>query len=292
MIKLFSCMSLEITIPMGNKTNIKNLVFSILTHEYPLKLIELTNYIKKRYGKTTTFQAVRKATLLLVEEGVLKRDKNEFSINIDWIKESKTKIDKLYEEIINKKQKETSVDSIGEEVSVFSFESLNDLMKFWQELIDDWFKKFKKGNYPINCWQGQHLWEFLIYPETEEKIMSQMKKKGIKAYQLIINNTILDRYISKSYNKIGVKTTNNKSNSSFDKSYCVATYGDLIVQTTYPEKIVKELDKFFKEQKTIENLDLPKLIKIVKQKIPMKLTVIKNLAMAKQINKTIIEQIE
>lgn len=285
-------MSLEITLPMGKKTNIKNLVFSILSHEYPLKLIELTNYIKKRYGKSTTFQAVRKATLQLVEDGVLQREENEFSININWVKQSKATMDKLHEELTNKKQKETSVDAIGEEISIFTFESLNELMKFWQELIDDWFKKFKKGDYPINCWQGQHTWELLIHPEMEEKIMSQMKKKGIKSYALSMNNTVLDRYISKFYNGIGVKTVNKNSNSIFDKSYCVATYGDLIVQTTHPEKIYKELDAFFKKQKTIENLDMATLIKIVKQKIPMKLTVIKNLEMAKQINKTIIEQIE
>ena len=81
-------MSLQISLPLGKKEGVKNLVFTILTREYPLKLIELTNFIRKRYGKAVTFQAVRKAVLELIEEQVLIRDNNEFSINKEWVKES------------------------------------------------------------------------------------------------------------------------------------------------------------------------------------------------------------
>ncbi|MBW2990343.1 hypothetical protein KY348_01420, partial [Candidatus Woesearchaeota archaeon] len=63
-------MALSVTLPFGQKDNIKNLVFTILTKEYPLKIIELTNFIRKRYGKSVTFQAVRKAVLELVEAEV------------------------------------------------------------------------------------------------------------------------------------------------------------------------------------------------------------------------------
>jgi hypothetical protein len=49
-------MSLNISLPLGNKGGVKDLVFTILTREYPLKLIELTNLIRKRYGKAVTFQ--------------------------------------------------------------------------------------------------------------------------------------------------------------------------------------------------------------------------------------------
>ena len=76
-------MTLQISLPLGDKQNVKNLVFTILTREYPLKLIQLTNFIRKRYGRAVTFQAVRKATLELVKEEVLIRLSNEFSINKD-----------------------------------------------------------------------------------------------------------------------------------------------------------------------------------------------------------------
>ncbi len=283
-------MSLEIVLPFGDKKSVKNIVFSILIHEYPLKLIELTNYVRKRYAFSVTFQAVRKAVLELVKSDVLVQNNKEFQINTEWVKKSKQILDGLYEELMNSKQKTSSVDSIGSEVSVFTFESLNDLMKFWQEIIDHWFLKFKKTDYPYNCYQAGHVWEVLLHLEMEEKIMGQMKKKGIKSFTVIIGNSPLDKNVARFYNKIGVKTTINQANNNFDKSYYVGTYGDLIIQTSYPKTIVQELDEFFKKNTNLTNLDLSELSKIVKKKNKMKLTVIKNLEMAKQINKTILDQ--
>src|SRR3989338_8783802 len=123
-------MALRITLPFGKDDNIKNLVFSILTKEYPLKIIELTNFIRKRYGKSVTFQAVRKAILQLVEEGVLLEDNNQFSINKDWVVNGKKQLDTLYEELTQEKIKPKSINSIKGEVSIFTFDSLNKMMKF------------------------------------------------------------------------------------------------------------------------------------------------------------------
>ncbi len=285
-------MALEIMLPLGEKDNVKNLIFSILTKEYPLKLIELTNYIKKRYGKSVTFQAVRKAAMQLVEAGVLKKDGKEFFIDIAWVKEGKKVMDTLHEELTTTKITEARVDAVGGEVSVFTFTSLNELMKFWQTLIDDFYKKFTKGNYPYNCYQGAHTWEGLLHLETEEKIMGQLKKKGIKSYSVTSGSTLLDRNLAKFYNKIGVKTVIAPSSSSFDKSYYVATYGDLVVQTTYPKRLVEEMDNFFKKNKTLNNFDASELLAIVNKPNKMKLTVIKNLEMAKHINKSIVDQID
>ena len=285
-------MALRITLPFGKEDNVKNLVFSILTKEYPLKIIELTNFIHKRYGKSVTFQAVRKAILQLVEEGVLMNDHNQFSVSKDWVVNSKKQLDALYEELTKEKVKPKSIDSIKGEVSVFTFDSLNKMMKFWEDIIDDWFEHFKEGDPNINCYQGAHGWESLLHPDCERTLMGRLKQKGIKSYVLSIGNTLLDRYIWKFYKKTGLKIAFSPSLSAFDKNYYVATYGETIVQVHYPPEMVDDLEKFFRKNKNIEDLDLHELSEIANKKQEIKLTVIKNLAMAKQINKSIISQIE
>src|SRR3990167_2138258 len=223
-------MTLQLTLPLGNKNDVKSLVFTILTKEYPLKLIELTNFIRKRYGKSVTFQAVRKAVLGLVDGGVLQQEEHAYSINKEWVKNSKKFIDDLYAEVYKEKTRAKSVDSITGEVSVFTFNSLNELMKFWQNLIDDWFKKFDtQKDYGVNCYQAAHGWEGLLHPDIEKTIMHQLKNKGIKSFTLTTGNTPLDRQIANFYTKIGIKMRVIPSNSSFDKSYYVGTYGDLVV---------------------------------------------------------------
>ena len=122
--------------------------------------------------------------------------------------------------------------------------------------------------------------------------MGQLKKKGIVSYILSTGNTPLDRNIRKFYNSIGVKMYINQSSSSFDKSFYVGTYGELTVQAQYPKELVEKLEHFFKKNNSIETLELRELSEIVNTKIEVKLTVIKNLAMAQQINKSILSQIE
>lgn len=285
-------MVVSITLPFGKEDSIKNLVFTILTKEYPLKIIELTNFVRKRYGKSVTFQAVRKAALELVEEGILTRNKNEFSINKEWVQESKRVLDQLYEDLTKEKVTPKGMESIKGEVSVFTFNSLNEMMKFWQDIVDDWYKNFQKGDYNINCWQGAHVWEGLIHLDREKKVYGQLKKKGIKAYAVSTGYTPLDKNLWKFYNSIGLKTRLYPSSSSFDRSYYVGTYGDIIIQAHYPAKLVEKLDCFFKKNKSIANLNLNEISEIVNTKANIQLTVIKNLSMAKQINKSIISQIE
>ena len=284
-------MVLHVSLPLGNKQKVKDLVFTILTHEYPLKLIQLTNFIRKRYGKAVTFQAVRKAVLELIVEGVLIKRNNEFLINKEWVKECKRIVDSLYQEIYEEKNLPKKIDSIGEEVSVFTFTSLNEMMKFWEDLINDWFKNLKDNDYSVNCWQGAHAWEGLLHSDAEKRMMEQLKEKGIKSHVLFTSNTPLDKTLLAFYRSIGVQSRISKSSSRFDKSYYVGTYGELVIQTQYPEELVHLLDLFFKKNKRLEDLNLKELSDIVNRKREVKLSVIKNLAMAKQINKSILAEI-
>ena len=285
-------MALRITLPFGKEDNVKNLVFSILTKEYPLKIIDLTNFIRKRYGKSVTFQAVRKAILQLVAESVLLNQQNQFSINKEWVINSKKQLDQLYEELTKEKINPRNIDSIKGEVSVFTFDSLNKMMKFWEDIVDDWFENFKEGDPDINCYQAAHAWEGLLHPDRERILMGRLKEKGVKSYILGLGNTPLDRYIWKFYKNIGIKVAFNPSSSSFDKTYYVGTYGETIVQVHDPPEIVNDLEKFFRKNKTIEDLDLNELSEIVNRKQEVKLTVIKNVAIAQQINKSIIASME
>ncbi len=274
------------------KDNVRILVFSILSKEYPLKIIELTNYIRKRYGKAVTFQAVRKALLQLVEEGILIEKENKYSINKEWVKKSRKYLDSLYEDITKTKITPTKVDSIRGEINVFTFDSINNLMKFWQDIIDNWFENFKKGDPNINCYQGAHAWEGLLHLDREKHMMGRLKKKGIKSYILSTGNTPLDKSIWKFYKEIGLKTKINPSSSAFDRSYYMGTYGETIVQVKFPQEIVEDMDKFFKKNKSIYKINLNELSEIANKKVKVKMTVIKNLEMAKQINKSILSEMD
>ena len=281
-------MAIAVTLPFGEKDNLKNILFSILSREHPLKLIELTNFVRKRYGRSVTFQAVRKAILLLVAEGVLQQEGHAFFIRLDWVRESKATLDNLYLSLTHVQKTPRSLEAIGGEISVFTFECLKDLMKFWEDLVDDWIHAFKKGNPNMNCYQGYHLWEGLLYPDQERLVWSTLLRKGVRCYSLTLGTTSLDRFVTRFYKSLGLKSVIVPAHGLFDKSYYVATYGELVIQTQYPARLTKLLESFFGKHKSMDDVDLNELSKIVNMRIPLKLTVIKNQAMAEQINKSIL----
>jgi len=286
-------MTLQLVLPFGKESSVKNLIFTILTKEFPLRIIDLSNLIKKRYGKSVSFQAVRKSLSELVESGVILKDSDyKFKISKDWVKEGKRVMDQLYLDI-TKEKVANKHEAISGEMAVYSFNSINESMKFWQDIIDDWYKGFKKGQKEvpnINAYQGAHAWEVLLHADRESLVMGQLKKKGIKSYILTMSATPLDKKVWQFYNNLGIKVGIKRSLSSFDKSYYVATYGDLVVQLNYPEEIVHKMEEFFKNNKTLDKLDLKKLSDIVNTLTKVRLTVIKNKEMAKQINKSIISE--
>ncbi len=280
------------TLPFQERDTVKNLVFSILTKEYPLKIIELTHFIRKRYGKVITVPAVRKAVLQLVEQGALKKDGHLYSLDAEWILASRNHFQHIYNELTRKHSKPASTASIEDEISVFTFDTLNAMMRFWQDVVEEWFRKFKKGDYNLNCWQGAHAWEGLLHLDREHEIYSQFRKRGIKSHAVGTTNTPLDRNIAKFYRGVGLDMRISPSSSFMDKSYYVGTYGDVIIQAQYNSAIVKKLDEFFEKNQDMEGLDLRELASIANQNASIKLTVIHNKAMAEQLNRSILAQIQ
>lgn len=277
-------MTIQFVLPITKSNNTKNLVFSILIDEQPLKLITITRRIRKR-GKSITPQAVRKAVLQLVEEEIILKEGVEYSINKEWIANTKERIDALYLELQSKREKPVS-ETINGELSLFVFDSVKKMIRFWQNLIYEIYKVERKTN--INVYQGAHLWESLLFAETEKDAVTEMIKRGIKSYALIMSKTPLDYAVARFYRGMGVQVKN-KESKDHNRAYYVGTYGELVFQTKIPKKIAKELDDFFNKTKKLEDLDLNKLSEIVNQKAEVKVTLIKDLDLAKQINERIIK---
>ena len=74
---------IELTIPqLGEENrNVKDLVFTLLSVEQPLSIIELTKKIQKNYNIRITYQAVRKAVNTLEKQGVLGKESKKYRID-------------------------------------------------------------------------------------------------------------------------------------------------------------------------------------------------------------------
>ena len=66
-------MTIEFVLPFGRPSSVKNLVFSILSYEHPLKLVELTNLIRKRYGRQPPSKQSEKQPSSSLKKGYWRR---------------------------------------------------------------------------------------------------------------------------------------------------------------------------------------------------------------------------
>jgi len=284
-------MAIEIVTPQLGKVkkSTKDLVISTLIYEHPLNLAKLTNAIKKKFQASVTFQGVRKAVNLLAENGVILKVGKEYDLSKDWIMELKDFAEKLQESHFTEPSGIKDIQAIGEDLKVYSFDNLIDLDKFWDRLVAKWFeddKEDKREKYYVQL--SGHAWYVLGQLGEEAEIMEKMKKLNINFYILANGNTFLDRWSKKYYTDQGFFYITNKDKKRGSNARYFSVYNDLVIQTTYPEDIAREIDSIYSGTKAFESFEAAKLITILRKKTDLKVTVMRNPVVAEQLRNFIL----
>ncbi|MBT4540800.1 hypothetical protein HOC35_04775 [Candidatus Woesearchaeota archaeon] len=287
-------MAIEITTPsLGTaKKTTKDLVISTLMYEYPLTLAKITNSIKKKFHASVTFQGVRKAVNQLVENEVIVKigeKSKHYQLNKEWIVKLRDFAEQMHESYYSKSKGIREVEAIGEDIKVYTFDNLIDLDKFWDKLITRWFEADKDNpKKKVYAQLSGHTWYVLGQLGEETAILETIKKHNINFYIFANDNTFLDRWSKKYYNDLGFHYTTNKSKKRNTNARYFSVYNDLIVQAEYPQKIADEIDEVYNNTKDFESFDATKLIRILREKAELKVTVMRNPIVAEQLRESIL----
>jgi len=285
-------MAFEITTPQLGKTKktTKDLVISTLMYNHPLTLTGLTKNIKRKFGASVTFQGVRKAVNQLLESGVITKEGKEYSLSRNWILDLRDFVENLQESYFTEKSGVREIQSIGEDIKVYTFDNLIDLDMFWNRIIAKLFdedKENKGKKYYVQ--QSGHTWYVLANLEEETKILEKIKNYGIEFYTLVNGNSFLDRWCKKYYEEQSffykVKLGKKK-----DVSQYFAVYGDYVIQSEYPKDLSDSIDKLYKKAKDLGSFEVTKLIRLLRKRTTLKMTVTKNPVVAEQLRNYILFQ--
>lgn len=284
-------MALEITTPLLGtvKRPVKDLVISTLLYEYPLNLIKITNSVKKKYQTSVTFQGVRKAVHLLEQEKVVIKKGKEYQLNKEWILKLIDFTEELREAYFSDNQKIKEIESVGQDIKVYTFENLIDLDKFWNKVVEKWFEEDKETNDKRKkqyIQQAGHTWYVLANLQEETKILEIMKKNSIEFYTFACGNSVLDQWCKKYYHEQGFKYMNSKK--KIDTSHYFGTYKDYILQTTFPKEINNEIDKIYQQTHNFESFNVTGLIRALQKKHVFKLIIMKNPLIAEQLRQSVL----
>ncbi|MFC1752568.1 hypothetical protein ACFL96_04145 [Thermoproteota archaeon] len=278
-------MALEIVIPEANVKGrtTKDLVFSILTADKQKTLTQLHREIKRKYGVSVTFQAVLKAVRSLLDHNVISRKGKLYSLNEDWIFETRNFFDDLYRKSFGVKKPVKKVE-LGRDVTVYTLSNLLELDRLWYELLMNWSKKERTDK--RNCWKGRHAWWVIPRLQEEDVLHDFMIKKGIKTYNLWTSNTLLDRIAAKYYSK---KKENVKIKvMKLSRDTHIATFGENVIKFEIPKKVSDKLERIFQKTKKLEDLDIKKAIDVFKENTEIEFTVIKDKMIADKVKEDIV----
>jgi hypothetical protein len=276
---------IRLTIPQleESSNNVKDLVFTILTHEQPLSLIELTNRIKKQYNLGVTYQAVRKAVDTLINQGVLAKSRKRYSISKKWILSVKNFFDKLLTTYETKTPVKMFHSELAkEDYAVYTFNNLLDLDNFWAGIMEHWANHLKQGDCKEYLSYCHYSFWFLINLGSETGLFEHMIKKGVDAYVVFPYDAPLNRWGFKLYKDIGAKVKISV-NKELDDHTALNILGDHVVQVKYPPNIIKKLRKIYSKYKSVSEISPKEITQIAHESGEIKFIMFKNATIAKDL---------
>ena len=177
----------------------------------------------------------------------------------------------------------------GNEVVVYTVHNLLELDRLWNDLLMNWAKNETEDK--RNCWKGKHAWWLVPRLQEEDSLHDFMISKGIKTYNLWLENTLLDKAAGKYYQKREQFTKIN-SKIKLGKDIHMAAFGDNLIKFEIPEVISKKLEKLYKETKKLEDLDVKYAIDIFKENAEISFTVIKDEFLANKFKEEIVSLVK
>lgn len=255
----------------------QDLIFEILSKNFPLSIAEINRKIKSNFGLKLTYQAVRKAVSKLLASGVLTRDANkQLLIDKKWILAAKHKIDKL----LHNYQDPAIVANTGTTIhlgdySTYHLNSLFELDRFWSDLVLEHCPSLGPGFSIPYLSITHYAWWMPFNFGNETKFWRAMMRRGYKCEMQLLRKLPLNTWAANIYKSIGMKAKVFED-KTHDRKLNYNLIGDVAFQVYIPEEALKIIEEIFETTKKIEQLDHRKLDKMAHMHYAYRLTLIKD----------------
>lgn len=263
---------------LAKPKNAKEAVVKTLSQNWPLSLKQIYNNSTKLFGLNVSYQAMHKAVKELKEEGIVTGIGKEYSLNKEWIKNTKKAID----EISSKYEKGFGEEQIYSEKEIhLKFDTFVEFARF---MIHEFFINFPNPeNKPALCMYRHVYAPFGVSEKDHESIKAFLKHEH---YAICKNNTFLDNWCTAYLTKMGKKCLNG---ADYSANGDVFIQGDYVMQAFFPPSFIKEFDKIYQETKSVESIEVKKYFeKIVTQKQNIHVLITKNAELADLFRKEVL----
>jgi hypothetical protein len=233
-------MGFEIFVPTLSKKDktAKDYIIEIILEEPNLTIRKIENRIKKKYGYSVTYQAVRKAILQFLKEGVLEKKGKTYNLSKKWIDSLSTLCERLNTKVKCKLPYNIIESKNKEDYQVIYFDSLISRRDYLEEFERKIAPTLKKK---MEVMQIPHGYYTALNKAGTKERMRFFNKHKVKIYRAYGGKTFLDRLAASVYRTCGAKT---KTGAKFKGDSWIIVLGDYIFQT-FPNRHTRKMDKKF-----------------------------------------------
>jgi phosphoserine phosphatase len=271
----------------AEKNGVKDIVLLSLTKEWPLSVQQLYDRVlKERPG--ISYHAAHKACQQLLKGGVLKKEKNNYSIATEWLEKVSTIIDGIKRSYLyNKPFFLPGLKDLRQEgeTQTFVFENLAEAETYRKRL--QWEYLATSGGKAPYCAISKHLRSPLFASERALNIMNMATRAKSKAFILCSGSTVVDEWCADYYRNQFVRVQ-----TGADCAYTcdTAVLGDIVIQLYLPEQLGAYIDCVYRSVGDIGQINIPEFYRNVYQKkADIKLVVTKNSGIAGQLRQQIVD---
>lgn len=266
-------------LPKLDPKTVKEKIIVILSSDYPLSIKEIKSKISLSFSQVVSYQAVHKELNQLIKESIIISQDKKYLLDLTWVKEVS-----LFSDLIlsnYSKQKRHSINKLlelknnGDSLS-FEFSSLIEIDLYMLEILANFNQIFDKDKKIIMHYT--HNWVPFVAPLKEKEVMEGL---GSRYYSFCKGKCPLDQYACDYERSIGrnVLQTDNE-----DINWNVNIIGDLVFSYYCEQKIINEVEKFFESATECKDLNLSKLIDILKKKGQFRVLILKDRNLADKIS--------
>ena len=277
-------MSFSILVPEINAkpTNTKDAVITMLALEWPLSLKTIYSKIKRKYGYSSTYQAVYKAVKELVEMQVLIEKEKRYEINIEWVKRVQSFTD-IVETNYYAKERVESLGGVegskkGKDLLVLNFESIFDAEKYLYYFMKSELLKIKKDTV---CHMANHEWRPIFYLRTEYNYYRKLKKRGHRFFYLCSGNSEMEKNCIKFYKNIGLNYNLIKEKFTND----TLVFGGYFIHIFIGEEKQSRMAELLEKKDTLKLLE-----EVLEAKSMVRVVINKDPALAEEIKKQTVKR--
>jgi len=255
----------------AQKTRIEEYIIELLDTGSMSGPALLTN-LQQDHDLNITKQAMYLALRKLIQEEVINKTNNNYSLNRVWLQKIKAFANR-----------HTTTHSKTDSMNVLNFEDGDSVTyKFknpftlditWGHLYDIVFEANEKYKVMLN--HHPHEWLMISRTETESFWLNQINTQEKMMLFTIGGSTILDKKFKKEWSSDFVKVATGESYGLQPNQY-LSVVGDYIFEVTTDEDFEKEVNSFFNGNEKIDDVAQKQINAISRKKYKSKLKLSKN----------------